>query len=219
MIKKLVNEIKYKKLVWVVELLIWIFILSLTAFILVFSKYNYKKNFNTYEIFLQDINGLIIGSPVKMMGVQVGYVKQIKMLEDIIFVRFLITEKDLEIPKGSVITVESSGLGGSRSLEIYPMSQNDSNEILITKPPTRLGQAAGLLYDIFEKIGKISYKITSFASNVNTSLNTQKIHTLSTNTATKQSLNLEQTIHNLDIWLDKLNKKEQKFNKQLKELK
>ena len=109
---------------WIVELFIWLLILFLVSGGLMLAKYNYKKQFNTYQIFLPDVDGLINGSPVKIMGIQVGYVNQLDIVGEDVYVKFIITEKDVKIPSGSVATVEFSGLGGSKSLELYPPKNN-----------------------------------------------------------------------------------------------
>ena len=71
---------------------------------------------------MPDVDGLIVGSPVRMMGIEVGHVTKIKPIKDEVFVRFIITEKDLKIPQGTVATVEFSGMAGSKSLNcIYLM--------------------------------------------------------------------------------------------------
>lgn len=73
----------------------------------------------TYK-FLCDVDGLIVGSPVKFMGVQVGYIEKVKIVSNEVYLKIVITAKDVELPKGSIATVEFNGMGGSKSLEIYP---------------------------------------------------------------------------------------------------
>ena len=60
------------------------------------------------------------------------------------------------MPVGSIATVEASGLGGSKSLEIYPPDKNMStNKIIVSKAPTRLSKVMGLFDNIFRELDSI----------------------------------------------------------------
>ncbi len=149
------------------ELLIWLIIISI-----IMGLYNlglfFKEatNENSYQLFLQDVDGLIVGSPVRMMGIEVGHVTKIKPIDDEVYVKFILTNPDIYIPHGSRITVEFSGMAGSKSLELYlPDSKVDihtSSQVLSVEPPKRLHDALGLLNDMFKKLASISYTASSF---------------------------------------------------------
>lgn len=150
-------------LIWLLVLCICVALFSLRFFI------KEKNDHNTnYQVFLQDIDGLIVGSPVRMMGVQVGHVVKIKPMDDEIYVKFVLTNKDVYIPQGSALTVEFSGMAGSKSLELYLPQKNtyiDGNTPLITvESPKRLHDALGLLNDMFKKIGSIIYTTSDFGA-------------------------------------------------------
>lgn len=144
------------------EFLIWFIIISIFVVGFRIYKYEQAKRMPSYQIFMPDVDGMIVGSPVRYMGVQVGYVKNIKLLSNDAYVRFIITKKDLKLPKGVIATVEFNGLGGSKSLELYPPTEKTEHLILI-KRPTRLSDAIGLLADMFEKIDSITLRSTYFA--------------------------------------------------------
>lgn len=132
-------------------------------------KYTYKKNFNTYQVFLPDVDGLIAGSPVRYMGIQVGYVNQLDIVGEDVYVKFVVTQKGFKIPKGSITTVEFTGLGGSKSLELYPPQTPDkllSDKILIPQSPKRISDSLGVLNDMFDKIIKITYDVSDFMNQV-----------------------------------------------------
>ena len=165
----------YKNVARFIELSVWIlFILLIVLGIVLYNSYCHK-NFGRYQIFMQDIDGIIVGSPVRMLGINVGYVKHIKPVNDMVYIDFVINKKGIEIPKGSKITVEFNGLGGSKSLEIYtPEEKYDSNMPSLTiQQPRRLGASAKLLYQMFKKIGDIIYRCTYFSQ----SLDLKKIET------------------------------------------
>lgn len=99
------------------------------------------------------------------MGVQVGYIDKVKIISDDVYVKFVITDKEVSIPKGAIATVEFSGMGGSKSLEIYPPTKEslDSKKLIVVQNPKRLHDAFGLLNDMFDKIGSITSKLSFFA--------------------------------------------------------
>jgi len=154
------------------ELLVWlIIVLFIVAFFSLNSIYKSKNDENDYQVFLPDVDGLIIGSPVKMMGVQVGHVIKIKPVKNEVYVNFVITNPDVHIPQGSEITVEFSGMAGSKSLELYPPKKgnyiDDNTPIVTVNPPKRLHDSLSLLDDMYKKIGSIIYSCSSFGEKLN----------------------------------------------------
>ncbi len=147
------------------EFLVWFVILCLG--IAGFRYYRYKefRELPSYQIFMPDVDGMIVGSPVKYMGVQVGYITNIKILTNNVYVRFVINDKDLKLPKGVIATVEFNGLGGSKSLELYPPDENEHTErLIVINTPKRLHDSIGLLNDMFGKIDSIATKLSHFAN-------------------------------------------------------
>lgn len=133
------------------------------------AKYFYRKDFNTYQIFLPDVDGLINGSPVRLMGIQIGYVNQIDIVGEEVYVRFIITDKNVRVPRGSVVTVEFSGLGGSKSLEIYPPGEKNSipsDNVLVAQNPKRIHDSLGLLNKMYERIIDITYTVSYFMDQI-----------------------------------------------------
>ena len=125
-----------KHLLWIAELMIWLVLIFLSAFI---SLYIYNKNIRekqTYYVFFNDVDGLIKGSPVKIQGYQVGYVSDISIVDEDVFITFIITDKDIVMPKKIAATVEFTGMGGSKSLELYVPREGSlaKNYITATEP-------------------------------------------------------------------------------------
>ena len=157
------------------EFFMLVFIL---IFFVIISVFLYKKHVNTYEyhrIFLQDVDGLIVGSPVRIMGIQVGYVKKVKIIGDEVYIKFIITDKSIHIPRGTTATVEFSGMAGSKSLELYPPTEpidKQNTPELIVESPKRLHDSMALLNVMYTKITNITDTVAGFSKKM---LETEKI--------------------------------------------
>ncbi len=159
----MVKDFKLHFYAWI-EFFIWLLILCFV--IGGIRVYHYKKTreLKTYQIFMPDVDGMIVGSPVKFMGVQVGHVNKINIVNNTVYVKFVITEKDVTIPQGSIATVEFNGLGGSKSLEITQPTQEtlDSKQFIVINQPKRLNASITLLNEMFDKIGAIGTRSAYF---------------------------------------------------------
>lgn len=188
----------YKNAAKFIELAIWsLIVILIVSVIVAYNKYSHK-NYARYQIFMQDVDGIIVGSPVRMLGITVGYVKHIKVINDMVYVDFIINEKGISIPKGSMVTVEFSGLGGSKSLEIHtPKNKYDGNQPALTiQQPRRIQASAKLLYQMFKKIGEIIYRCAYFSEQ----LEFDKIETKHDTNQPKKDF-----LDEADKWLDKMN--------------
>ena len=150
----------------------WIeFVICLFILLFIFGgvkiyQHNKAKELRTYQIFMSDVDGMIVGSPVKLMGVQVGYVQKIKIVNNTVYVKFVITDKNVHIPQGAIATVEFNGLGGSKSLEIYPPTEESiaSKQIILVSKPKRLHDSITLLNEMFDKIDSMASRGSYFAN-------------------------------------------------------
>lgn len=128
-----------KHTLWLIEFFVWVLVLFTALFIGVYSYSVYVKKNYTYYAFFTDVDGLIKGSPVKMLGYQVGYVSGISLInDDDVFVSFIITDKDINMPDSMVATVEFTGMGGSKSLELTPVNSKDKKNIISVTQPRRV---------------------------------------------------------------------------------
>ena len=152
------------KYVWL-EFAIWFLILCVCISGVRIHNYRKEKALVTYQIFMPDVDGLVVGSPVKFMGVQVGFIEKIKIVREEVYVKFVLTDKSVTLPKGSVATVEFNGMGGSKSLEVYAPTEESlaGKKLLVVQNPTRLNDALGLLSEMFDKIDSITTRTSFFA--------------------------------------------------------
>ena len=153
-----------RKYIWF-EFIIWLIILCFIVIGVRIHRYKDTKKLVTYQIFLPDVDGLIKGSPVKLMGVQIGYIDKIKIVANEVYLKLVITDKNTVLPKGAVATVEFNGMGGSKSLEIYPPTSQSiaSGKIIAVQNPVRLNDSLALLGDMYNKLDSIILRMSFFA--------------------------------------------------------
>ena len=191
------------------ELLFWLVVILIIVAISTFTYISKEKSStNDYQIFLQDVDGLIVGSPVRMMGIEVGHVTKIKPTNDEVYVKFILTNPDVYIPQGTAVTVEFSGMAGSKSLELYLPDKDtyidNSVPVLVVAPPKRLHDAMGLLNDMYKKLTSIIYTSSSFGN---------KLKVIDMQTGSDADVNCLLDFSNK--FLDETNKKALNLNKNI----
>lgn len=145
-----------KKRAILAEIIVWTILLSIIFSGIIFT---YSKIFvepNIYNIDFKDIDGITKGSPVRFMGINVGYVRKLKSKNKHIQVQIIITQKDMKIPNGTVARVEFYGLGGSKSIELMP-PDGSCDVGIVTGDTIRINDVAQVatgFVDIMEQIEK-----------------------------------------------------------------
>lgn len=199
------------------EFLIWLiiilFFVASTSIGIIFKE---KHDENDYQIFLQDVDGLIVGSPVRMMGIEVGHVTKIKPTNDEVYVNFVITYPKVYIPQGTSVTVEFTGLAGSKSLELYLPQKDDyidkTTPLITVQPPKRLHDAMALLNDMLKKIGSIIYTTSDFGTKL-------QDENLSPTQFVKSGNNMKEFLEYSDKFLENSNQKATEIRNSLEEVK
>ena len=59
----------------------------------------------TYHVAFHDIDSIVIGSPVRILGVGIGHVTKIQTDYDKIFVDFVVTNDSVKLPQGTKATI------------------------------------------------------------------------------------------------------------------
>ena len=197
-------------LIWLVVILLFV---AASSMGLIFKE---KHDENDYQIFLQDVDGLIEGSPVRMMGIEVGHVTKIKPTNDEMYVKFVLTNPDVYIPQGTAVTVEFSGMAGSKSLELYLPQKGDyidkSTPLIMVESPKRLHDAMSLLNDMFKKLGSIIYTTSDFGTKL-------QEKDLAPANMLKSGENMKEFLEYSDKFLDDSNKKAADIRNSLEGLK
>ena len=142
-----------KKLFLLLEIIIWILLLGGLIFLGVSSAIQRLSNHKCYQIVFNDVDSLIIGAPVRVMGIQVGNVTAVKPLDDKVYVSFIITDNKVTIPDGSNVSIQFTGIAGSKSLEITPPRSHVKNsKNFNVSEPIRINSLMELQSDISKTI-------------------------------------------------------------------
>ena len=140
-------------------------ILTLSAiFILIFTvlwiKGRSLSSGERIDVIFKDINGMRAGSGVQMMGLRIGQVEEITPVingkDSYIKLRFVITEKGVEIPPASRISIQQSGLIGEQFLEITP-PEVQTVFVETIKSTTAIQKGQEIFMELSGKIHKIGY--------------------------------------------------------------
>ncbi|MCJ7564273.1 MAG: MlaD family protein, partial [Candidatus Aminicenantes bacterium] len=127
-----------------------IFILAVFIFIVGDMSVLFKSSGYTVSADFETAVGLDKRAAVKMAGVPIGYVKDIKLVRRRAQV-FLTIYPQVEIPKDSQVTLSSIGLLGEKHVEIIP-GRSTSNcregDILTGLPSAGIDQVGTLLLSL-----------------------------------------------------------------------
>jgi phospholipid/cholesterol/gamma-HCH transport system substrate-binding protein len=116
-----------RKQIFLLEVIFWLLIIFCGSFFFIY-KTSIKDNIqNTYYIFFDDVEGLVTGSNVRLMGINIGHVKDVKIFDNRVFVSLIVTKENVKIPKCATATIEFYGLGGSTSLELNPATSSEND--------------------------------------------------------------------------------------------
>ena len=201
------------RLFYAAEILIWVLIIFFSVGAI---KYHFAKKqgeLRAYRVFLQDVDGLIEGSSVRMMGVPVGYVKNISIVQDHVYVKFVLTDPDVVLPKGVIATVEFNGMAGSKSLELYRADEvsKASGNLIVIKKTNRLGAALSLFDDMFAKLDSIIVRCGTFSTAIS------NIIPQSENNAEPASIeDAEKSVSSLNKFIEDINKQRTNFMKSIR---
>lgn len=149
-----------KKRILTIEIIIWILLAGIGAYTCTAFINRYLGEQKKYEAVFRDIDSLAVGSPVRFMGTQVGHVTKTMPGKGQVFVNFVITDKNVEIPAGSVVSIEFTGIAGSKSIEIKPLpkSQREKTNLIVSEP-IRVNSLIDLQKEIAESISDFSENV------------------------------------------------------------
>ena len=92
----------------------------LCVFLIIYFLFNsFNPRTNHFKAHFNYVEGLDIGSDVKLAGIPIGKVTNLEIENNLIAVTGFI-DKDFDIPKDSIASIRSEGLFGKKSLLINP---------------------------------------------------------------------------------------------------
>ena len=104
--------------------LLAVFSIILLVFVLVWLRGRGINSGDSYDVVFKDVDGMRESSAVQMMGIRVGFVDSITpVVKDgkyYVNVSFSINDPSIDIPKGSQLSIEQSGIIGEKFLEVTP---------------------------------------------------------------------------------------------------
>ncbi|HAU1604056.1 TPA: MCE family protein [Legionella pneumophila] len=191
-----------------------------------------QKEYTSYTVYLKEsVSGLSIESPVKFNGVQVGYVKEIKLNKnDPRQVELLLNiEKSTPITTSTSATLISQGITGvtyvglsAGSSDLTPLRKMPGEPYpVIPSKPSLLNQLDAVLKEVAENVGAVSEKAQLIfneenADNVRKSLaNIERITEIIADNG--QSINSSLT--NFDVFIANMAKASKQFPQLIKDLK
>lgn len=123
---------KMKKFaLYTTEIIIWLVAIYFIAQVTISTFYPQLIEYREYRVTLSDIDGLIVGSPVRLMGMQIGTVSNITYNDDKIILTMRIRKKGVNLPPSTIFTIEGASLGGNRSIELIPHDDQSEEHISI----------------------------------------------------------------------------------------
>ncbi len=98
--------------------------ISILIFTVLWVKGRSLSGGERIDLAFKDVNGMRAGSAVQMMGLRIGQVEEITPViqgkDSYVKLRFVVTEKGVEIPYASTISIQQSGIIGEQFLEVTP---------------------------------------------------------------------------------------------------
>ncbi|HAT8179520.1 TPA: MCE family protein [Legionella pneumophila] len=191
-----------------------------------------KKEYTSYTVYLKEsVSGLSIESPVKFNGVQVGYVKEIKLNKnDPRQVELLLNiEKSTPITTSTSATLITQGITGvtyvglsAGSSDLTPLRKMPGEPYpVIPSKPSLLNQLDAVLKEVAENVGAVSEKAQLIfneenADNVKKSLaNIERI----TEIIADNSQSIDSSLNNFDVFVANMAKASKQFPQVIKDLK
>lgn len=100
----------------------------LTLFILLLISLSKKTN-EKYSFFIEfnNANGIMIGTPIKMRGISIGFINKIQLKVNSVLVSATINSDKILIPKSSFIETSQTGLLNESVIDIIPIEIIKSN--------------------------------------------------------------------------------------------
>lgn len=124
--------------------------------------------YNPYKAYFEDTSGLNVKAPVKIAGVEVGWVEEVKLLPDGKAELVMRIAKKIRLAKNSYAMIRQDGLIGTKNLEIDPGDPSTGFLLpgSVLSMPGKSPASVGELLDQFRDIASTIQDIASSVKNV-----------------------------------------------------
>ncbi len=178
-----------------------------------------KPGYVLYSLF-DSTAGLEKRAVVRLAGVKVGYVKDIRLKESRAEV-VMVIDADMKIPRGSKATVASLGLVGEKYVEIFPGGEEgfySPEEIIGGLPSASLDQIGTMLLSIGSEVQALSESLRNIVGEEESQANFRNaLQNLSAFTGDLRDF-LGQNRRDLDQAIGSSSKAVQNFDQRVKEI-
>ncbi len=175
--------------------------------LLLYAGVNYLKgisvfsNHRTYYCIYDRVDGIQPSNPVVINGYVVGQVKSVQMLPDTsrrLLIELVIKEKNLNIPKDSKARIQSSGLLGSKEIELR---LGKSTEIAQSGDTLRTGIEIGLMESVNREIIPLKIKTEELISDIDSMVTIFQaiLHEGTRDNITESFSSIKQTLQSLEV--------------------
>lgn len=111
-------------------------------------------------------NEISKGSPVRMMGTDIGFVNDLRIQNDYVAVTIQTYPGTLPIPSGSTFNILFTGLAGAKSVEVEvpdtPEPNVNGQPVYLVEEPVRMRDALNASIDVTQALQKGAENITDF---------------------------------------------------------
>ncbi|MFH1461647.1 MAG: MlaD family protein [bacterium] len=129
--------------------------------------------YNTFKTFFDDIGGLDLKAPVKIAGVDVGWVDAIELLPDGKAEIVMRVNKNIKLAKNAYAVIAQEGLIGTKTLEIEP-GDPLTGFLLAGSTLSVPGRSPATVSDLLDQFKDIASSIQDIASSFKTVFASQK---------------------------------------------
>lgn len=150
------------------DILLWIALALLAAYaVYLFAIVFPAKRGQTINLHFKDANEISRGSAVRMMGMDIGFVNDVRILKDHVEIIVQTNPDAPKIPSGATFTVLFTGLAGSKSIEVElpdspPHPTINGKPIYLVEEPIRMKDTLNASIDVTQALQKGAENIADF---------------------------------------------------------
>jgi len=149
------------------DILLWLALALLLAYtIYFFAIYLPAQRGQIITLHFHNANEISKGSPVRMMGTDIGFVSNLRLQQDYVAVTVQTNPGTLPIPSGSKFNILFTGLAGAKSIEVVPPQSPqptvNGQPVYLVEEPLRMRDTLNASIDVTQALQKGAENITDF---------------------------------------------------------